>query len=112
MKTITTRRAIIAGAGATGILAALPVSAGNHIEVEIRDFEFVPKLLKVKPGDTIRWTNFDSAPHDAVGYSGSWRTKILHRNQSDTVTVSADMVANYFCSVHPRMQAKLIINTA
>jgi plastocyanin len=112
MTNTSTRRALMAGAAATGVLAALPVTAGNHFEVEIRNFKFTPTFLKVKAGDTVRWTNRDGAPHDATGLDGSWKTKILHRNESDTITVSADMFANYFCSVHPNMQAKLTIETA
>ena len=110
-ETINRRRLLATGAaGAT--LAALPLSAqeqGRLHEVEIRNFRFKPAVLEVRPGDRIRWTNADQAPHDATALDRSWRTTTLRRGQSGEVTVSAGMSTDYFCSIHPSMRAKLKI---
>jgi plastocyanin len=111
----TTRRVLLAGAAATGVLAALPVSAGKSgtlHEIEIYDFKFNPINLTVKPGDTIRWTNRDPLHHDATGKDRSWKTKTLRPNKSGKITVTVDMVTDYFCSIHPFMKASLTIVTS
>lgn len=105
----TTRRALMVGAAATGVMAALPAAAnsGTHHEIEIRDFKFNPSSLTVKPGDTIRWRNRDRAPHDATGKN--WKTKMIRPNKKAEITVTADMSPDYICSIHPSMKASLKI---
>lgn len=108
----TTRRGLMAGAAAAGALAALPVSAGQDgklYEIEIRNFRFNPARLEVRPGDRIRWTNRDRAPHNATGDDRSWKTGNLRRTESEEVTVTAAMDGGYFCSIHPRMKASLVV---
>ena len=111
----TTRRGLMAGAAAAGALAALPAGAGQDgtlYEIEIRNFRFSPDRLEVKPGDRIRWTNLDRAPHDATGDGRSWKTRILRRKDSEEVTVTAEMNGRYFCSIHPQMKADLVVVSA
>lgn len=108
----TTRRALLAGAAATGVLAALPVSAAVRHEIEIRDFKFIPATLTVKPGDTIRWRNRDRAPHDATAKDKSWKTKTLRPGKRADITVTAGMTTEYYCSIHPAMKASLTIVTS
>ncbi len=44
------------------------VSAGGKtIEVTIQGFAFNPSSITISPGDTVKWTNMDSAPHTVVG---------------------------------------------
>lgn len=111
----TTRRGLLAGAAATGVLAALPAGAGQDgtlYEIEIRNFRFNPSRLEVKPGDRIRWTNRDGAPHDATADDRSWNTAVMRRNKSAEVTVTAGMDGGYFCSIHPQMRASLVVVSA
>jgi len=115
MSTKMTRRTLLATGTASATLAALPVMAqetGTLYEVEIKNFKFNPKTLEVRPGDRIRWTNQDRAPHDAAALDETWRTPILTRGESGEVTVTADMSTDYFCSVHPSMRATLTIVSA
>lgn len=110
--TNTTRRTLIAGAAAAGAVAALPAAAasdGMLHEIEIRRFAYKPAQLTVKPGDRIRWTNRDRAPHDATATANDWKTSIIRLNESTEITVTAGMSADYFCSVHPQMRAKVTV---
>jgi plastocyanin len=112
MTTPTTRRSLMIGAAATGALAALPAIAaknGTVYEIEIKNFKFNPSKLEVKPGDIIRWTNRDRAPHDATAVDNSWYTKILDKNGKGEVTVTAGMTTDYLCTVHPQMRASLVV---
>ncbi len=108
-----TRRKAIALAGAS--LAALPLAAqetGTLHEIEIRKFRFNPPELEVRPGDRIRWTNADKAPHDAAARNRSWKIPILDKGQSAEITVTADSGGEYFCTVHAFMLGRLkVIST-
>ena len=78
-------------------------------QVDITGFEFAPSILKVKPGDTITWTNRDIAPHTATALDGSWDTGRLNRGQSATITVTSGFSSAYLCTFHPMMKASLEI---
>jgi len=113
MAKATTRRALMAGAAATGVLAALPAAAtsATQHEIKIHRFKFTPDSITVKPGDTIRWTNNDPVSHDATAKDKSWNINTLRPNNSDTITVTADMVTQYYCTIHPFMKASITIVT-
>ena len=105
------RRSLLATSAAGATLAALPLAAQQSTlhKIDIKGFKFIPASLEVRPGDRIRWTNRDSAPHDATADDRGWRTEVLRRGNSGEVTVTADMDTNYFCSIHPNMRARLTI---
>ena len=108
----TTRRTLIAGAAACAAVAALPAAAGSDgmtHQIEIKKFAFDPAELTVKPGDRIRWTNLDRVPHNATSTAKDWKTRNLQLNDSAEITVNADMSGDYFCSIHPRMRARIIV---
>jgi plastocyanin len=63
----------------------------------------------VKVGDTIEWKNADIVPHtvtavdksfdsDAIGTGRSWKSIVRTAGDFD-----------YFCTLHPNMRAKLIV---
>jgi len=109
---ISRRKLLLAGSASILLLPIASQAQANtklH-EVEIRGFKYFPETVEVRPGDTIRWTNRDAAPHDATG--GNWNTEIMTRNQSAKIIVRADMDLNYICSIHPQMRASLKIMAA
>ena len=65
---VHSRRSVVAGAVAAA--AALPLGGSPLLaaepvvhEVRITGFAFVPARIEVSPGDVVRWTNEDLAPH-------------------------------------------------
>ena len=98
--------------GAVALAAAL--SPGRILaqqsevhEVTIRAFKFAPKVVQVRVGDTIRWTNKDLAPHTATADAFGWDTGTLEKNESQEIVVTADMEKTYFCAFHPHMKGKI-----
>ncbi len=109
---INRRKLLAAGATAAGAaLSGMPLGAqqARLHEIEIRGFRFIPDMLEVRPGDTVRWTNLDRAPHDATALHRSWNSAILRQGDSDEIVVQAGMESDYFCSIHPNMRASLSI---
>ena len=81
----------------------------NQHTVEIRNFEYAPKELMVKEGDSITWINRDIAPHTATADDDSWDTKELALGESMTIPITKGMVSDYFCVFHPHMKAHFTI---
>jgi len=85
-----------------------PAAGAKTVDVEIKGFRFTPSLIKIKAGDTVRWTNQDKAPHDATGTGWATRTP-LQTGESDSVKFDTPGEYDYICSIHPSMKAKIIV---
>jgi plastocyanin len=104
------RRTALAGlAGVAAISLTSEAHAKTIHEVSIHKFKFQPKSLTVKPGDVIRWTNFDLAPHTATAAEGDWDTEALSKGESVEIGVKADMTPDYFCAFHPHMKGSVSV---
>lgn len=84
--------------------AAAPAPMAGVHEVAIRNFVYEPASLSIRVGESVRFTNYDAAPHDAVAYTGSWKTPLLKVNESATQVYGEKGVFPYYCTVHPAMR--------
>jgi plastocyanin len=85
---------------------------GNDIiyTIEINGFAFSPTTLTVNVGDTIMWTNEDSAPHTVTSDSGSeLASQSLSRNGAYTRTFTTAGTFDYHCAFHSGMKGKIIV---
>ncbi|MNK69060.1 Amicyanin-alpha precursor [compost metagenome] len=96
------------GAGARAASPA-PPEAGVHA-VAIRNFVYDPATVSIRVGESVKWTNYDAAPHDAVALTGSWKTPLLKVNESATQTYSAPGSYPYYCTVHPAMRGTVEVH--
>lgn len=85
------------------------VATANEVTVEIRDFAFQPGNLEVRVGTTVTWVNRDTAPHDATADDGSWKTGTLGQDEAVPVTFDRPGEFSYYCSIHPSMQARVLV---
>lgn len=96
-------------------LAAIPavhksVAAGPPtVDVKIDNFSFTPATLTVKAGTQITWTNADDIPHTVVADDQSFKSKVLDSDEKFTFTASKPGTYSYFCSIHPKMTGKLVV---
>lgn len=110
-----TRRAAMAGVVASATTFAVAprmLSAGQPTlhDVRIQSFQFVPDVIRAKPGDVIRWTNDDLAPHTATADEFGWDTGDLAKGQSAEITVGVATETTYFCAYHPHMKGAIEIS--
>lgn len=79
--------------------------------VTIQGFAFKPKVLVIKPGMKVKFVQEDTVPHDVVGAANSAfiHSPVLKKGQSYTVTFSKPGTYSYICTIHPNMQAKVIV---
>ncbi|MBW8843133.1 MAG: cupredoxin family copper-binding protein [Sphingomonadales bacterium] len=87
---------------------AAPAAAGP-VAVHISNFTFGPKMVTVKVGQTITWTNDDDIPHTVVATDKSFRSKVLDTGQSFSFTFTKPGQVAYFCSLHPMMTGKVTV---
>ncbi len=55
------------------------------------------------------WINRDEAPHDAVAYDGTFTSPMLGQGQSWAFTFNTPGTYAYYCTVHPYMQAMVVV---
>ncbi|HEX7285968.1 MAG TPA: cupredoxin family copper-binding protein [Candidatus Angelobacter sp.] len=77
--------------------------------VKIDNFTFSPATLTVSPGATVRWTNKDDVPHTVVSSDKAFTSNTLDTDQEFTYTFTKAGTYNYFCSIHPKMTATVVV---
>jgi plastocyanin len=108
--------AVIAVAGFISIagtqkgLAARPGGPPGGIEVKIDNFTFGPASLTVAAGTTVTWTNKDDVPHTVVSDDkATFKSKALDTGDQFSYTFAKPGKYQYFCSVHPKMTAEVVV---
>lgn len=80
-------------------------------EVKIDNFSFGPASLTVSVGSTVTWTNRDDIPHTVVSTDDPkvFKSKVLDTDEKFSFTFAKAGTYAYFCSVHPKMTGKVIV---
>jgi plastocyanin len=78
-------------------------------EVKIDNFSFGPATLTVSVGTTVTWTNRDDIPHTVVSTDGVFKSKVLDTDEKFSFTFSKAGTYPYFCSIHPKMTGKVVV---
>jgi plastocyanin len=81
------------------------------VEVKIDNFSFGPAALTVPVGTTVTWTNRDDIPHTVVSSDDPkiFKSKVLDTDEKFSFTFSKAGTYPYFCSIHPKMTGKVIV---
>lgn len=95
------------------LLPAVPAQAASHA-VTIHNYAYGPGSLSITQGDTVTWTNHDTAEHDVVVTSGpaSFRSPMLSKGESWSYTFTTAGNYGYTCSVHPDMRGSVSAKAA
>ena len=78
-------------------------------EVKIDNFSFGPGTLTVPVGTSVTWTNRDDIPHTVVSTDGVFKSKVLDTDEKFSFTFGKAGTYPYFCSIHPKMTGKVIV---
>ena len=100
---------LIMMAGRAKSFGATAVQDKPATEVKIDNFVFAPNPVTVPVGTTIRWTNRDDIPHNVVAEDKSFKSKVMDTDESFTYTFSKPGTYTYFCSIHPKMTGKVVV---
>jgi amicyanin len=84
-------------------------AAAASAEVKIDNFKFGPEAVTIAAGTTVTWTNRDDIPHTVVSTEGAFKSKVMDTDEKFSFTFSKPGTYEYFCSVHPKMTGKVVV---
>jgi plastocyanin len=98
-------------AGSPRLTADPQQAASATTEAKIDNFSFGPATLTVPVGTTVTWTNRDDIPHTVVSTDDpkAFKSKVLDTDEQFSYTFTKTGTFPYFCSVHPKMTGKVIV---
>lgn len=104
--------AVIAGCGSSGGTSGGSGSSGGSsasgATVVAKGFAFSPSSISIKVGESVTWTNEDSAMHAVTG-DGGIDSGNLATGESYTKTFDAAGTYAYKCSIHPSMTGEVVV---
>lgn len=102
---------LVAGCG--GEDPGAPAAAANCPQpcVTMRDTQFVPRDVTVRPGQTVTWANADSVVHDVVNAREGEepRSQLFGEGGTYRFTARRPGRIDYVCTVHPGMTGTLTV---
>jgi plastocyanin len=95
-----------------GLLLFMQTTASAaRIDVAIQNFAFSPAKSRIAVGDTVRWTNNDTAPHTSTSDSGIWNSGNLSHGQTYSHVFTSPGTFPYHCAVHTSMKDTIFVGT-
>jgi amicyanin len=103
---------------AAPLIAALMMSTGRAGEavtaaiqqVSITGYKFDPDVLTIPAGTTVTWTNHDEVPHTVTSTDKSFTSSgALDTGDLYSYTFTKPGKYDYYCTVHPFMLGKVIV---
>lgn len=91
-----------------GVASGRPPAPGAA-EVKIDNFVYGPAELTVAAGTTVTWSNQDDLPHTVTSDDKSFTSKALDTDQKFSHTFTTPGTYPYYCTIHPKMTAKVIV---
>ncbi len=98
-------------AGGRQSLPATPrvakVAAGPQVHID--NFQFSPATLTVPKGTTVTWINQDDMVHTVTSAAQVFSSASLETDDSFSYTFTTPGTYTYYCKLHPRMTATVIV---
>ncbi len=107
-------------------VSAMPAPSETHIVsipegsgtpgCEVEQTCFLPNSLEIRVGDTVSWSNDDTAAHTVTsgnisdGHDGMFDSSLFMSGSTFEFTFDKAGKYDYFCMVHPWMIGKIIVN--
>ncbi len=83
--------------------------SGKVVAVSIKGFKFVPGEVNIKAGETVVWTNEDSAPHTVESSDGTLKSDELSKGDKYSHTFTKAGKYDYKCGIHPSMHGSVTV---
>ena len=79
------------------------------MQVNVDNFTFGPQTLTVPVNGTVTWVNKDDVPHVIASDDGIFKSKALDTDDKYSYTFTKAGTYAYYCSVHPKMVGKIVV---
>lgn len=86
-------------------------SSADIVEVAMLKFEFVPPVLEIKAGQTVRWVNQEKRQYHSVWFEkyGEAESDYIFPEETLDKTFDKPGEYDYRCGPHPKMIGKIIV---
>jgi plastocyanin len=91
------------------LTAAASVAAAADHRVVIDGMAFTPKVVSVRPGDTITWVNKDMFVHNVTAAAAGIKSGDLPPGKTWRHTVRQGETFDYLCTLHPVMTGRVAV---
>jgi plastocyanin len=92
-----------------GFVTSAQEKTASTAEVKIDNFSFGPAAVTVPVGTTVTWINRDDIPHTVVSTEKVFKSKVLDTDEKFSYTFTKPGEYPYFCSIHPKMTGKVVV---
>jgi amicyanin len=89
--------------------AAVKTGPAESNTVKIDNFSFTPPTMTIPAGTQVTWVNHDDVPHNIVSTEKRFTSPVLDTDERFSYSFTAPGTYDYYCSLHPRMTAKIIV---
>ena len=91
--------------------ASTTAAAGAVVPVVMQNISFNPPSIHAKVGQTVKWTNMDSPPHNVTYVSGPQFTSSPTFTNGGTFTLKLTKAGTiaYRCTIHPGMNGTIVV---
>jgi len=103
------RKAVIATTALVVVAATGRLARGEEPTVKIDNFTFSPQTVTVPAGTTVIWKNQDDIPHTVTSTTKAFKSQALDTDDNFSFTFTTPGVYEYFCSLHPHMTGKIVV---
>lgn len=77
--------------------------------VQIRQFDYSPRTITIRVGDSVEWLNVDPVGHTATAIDGSWDSGMLGEGERYARVFNQPGRYEYYCIPHPDMRGRVIV---
>lgn len=92
---------------ALGLMSWAAAAAAADHRVVIDGMAFTPRVVTVRPGDTITWVNKDMFVHNVTAATAGIKSGDLKPGQSWRHEVGQAESFDYLCTLHPVMTGRV-----
>jgi hypothetical protein len=85
-----------------------PTAPGARL-VQIRQFDYMPREITIRRGETVEWVNMDPEGHTATADDDSWDSGYLEDGESFSRVFTEPGRYAYYCTPHPDMRGTVIV---
>ena len=84
--------------------------SGTSVTVELKDIQFQPKGIKIKPGTTVTWVNKDRVVHNVRQVESVFLSQdVMEQGDTFTFTFNEPGTYRYVCTYHHPNQLGVVI---
>jgi plastocyanin len=95
--------------GSTSTSGGTAAPSGKTVTIDMKNIQFNPKDVTVKVGETVKWVNQDSVPHNVTG--GPMHSPTFGKGGTFTYKATKAGKISYVCTIHPGMTATLNVTS-